>query len=135
MGLAHVIDSFEEVIMLDINKLLAAEAMAPCDADAFLSDLPEWNENLARDQAWSEGLDLSAERLEALCWLREHHAACGPAPNARSLLRAMEEAFQREGGRRYLYELFPRGPISQGSRLAGLPTPPGNADPSFGTSH
>ncbi len=121
--------------MLDINKLIHAEHLAPCEADAFLANLDDWSETSARNAALSEQLELTEERLDALCWLREHHAACGPAANARSLLRAMEASFEHEGGRRYLYELFPRGPISQGCRLAGLPIPPGNTDPSFGTSH
>lgn len=121
--------------MLDINKLIRAENLAPCEADAFLSDLEPWSEDTARLMAHTEGLELTEERLDALCWLRDHHAACGPATSARALSRAMEEAFRIEGGRRYLYELFPRGPISQGCRLAGLPIPPGNADPSFGSSH
>ena len=34
--------------MLDINKLVAAESMAPCDADAYLNDLDTWSEDIAQ---------------------------------------------------------------------------------------
>lgn len=121
--------------MLDINKLIAAESMAPCDADAFLSDLDTWNEDMARQAAREEGLELSDERMDVICYLRDHYAECGPEANARNLLHNMEEAYIEQGGRKYLYTLFPRGPVTQGCRLAGLPTPAGNADPSFGTTH
>lgn len=121
--------------MMDINKLIDAEALPPCEAAARLSDLDPWSEDAARRMAAEEQLDLNEERIDALCWLRNQYIHCGPAPNARSLLRAMEEHFHREGGRRHLFELFPRGPISQGCRLAGLPEPSGNIDPSFGTRH
>lgn len=121
--------------MLDINKLVTAEHMAPCDADAFLQDLDTWNEDMARHAAGQEGLLLTEEHLDVICYLRDHFAECGPQDNARSLLRSMEEAYVEQGGRKYLYTLFPRGPVTQGCRLAGLPTPAGNFDPSFGTVH
>jgi tRNA 2-thiouridine synthesizing protein E len=121
--------------MMDINKLVAAESMAPCDAEAYLSDLTTWSEDLARHAARTEGLELSDEHLDVICYLREHFAECGPAANARALLRSMEEAYVERGGRKYLYTPFPRGPVTQGCRLAGLPAPAGNLDLSFGSVH
>ena len=121
--------------MLDINKLVMAETLAPCDADAFLNDLETWSEDRARDLARQEGIELSDAHLDVICYLRDHYSECGPDSSARHLLKAMEEAYVEQGGRKYLYTLFPRGPVTQGCRLAGLPTPPGNADPSFGSVH
>jgi len=121
--------------MQDINKLVMAETLAPCEADAYLNDLDNWSEDMARARASEEGIELSEAHLDVICSLRDHYAECGPSENARSMLRALEEEFRDQGGRKYLYTLFPRGPITQGSRLAGLPTPSGNADPSFGSVH
>ncbi len=120
---------------MDINKLVAAETMAPCDADAFLSDLANWNEDLARRAAHEEGLELSEAHMDVICYLRDHYAECGPEANARLLLRNLEEAYSEQGGRKYLYRLFPRGPVTQACHLAGLPTPAGNRDLSFGSVH
>lgn len=121
--------------MLDINKLVMAETLAPCDADAYLNDLDTWSEESAREQAQREGIELSEAHLDVICYLRDHFAECGPQSSARELLRAMEQAYVEQGGRKYLYRLFPRGPVTQGCRLAGIPTPAGNADPSFGSVH
>lgn len=121
--------------MMDINKLVNAETMAPCEAEAYLQDLEPWSEDLARAKARAEGLELNEAHLDVICHLRDHYAECGPAPNARTLLKALEEAYHDQGGRKYLYELFPGGPVTQGCRLAGIPVPPGSVDPSFGTAH
>lgn len=49
--------------------------------------------------------------------------------------RAFTKQFSAEGGSRYLRRLFTDGPVSQGSRLANLPTPLFATDTSFGTSY
>lgn len=121
--------------MLDINKLLNVDSMAPCDADAYLQDLDSWNEDQAREMAKSEGLELTDLHLDVICFMRDQYSDCGPAANARTLLKTLESAYADQGGRKYLYQLFPHGPVTQGCKLAGLPTPPGNADPSFGSVH
>jgi TusE/DsrC/DsvC family sulfur relay protein len=125
----------EEHIMYDINKLIAAEAMPACEAGAFLSDIEDWTETDARRMARMDGLDLTDERLDVICWMRDYFADCGQPKNPRGLSHAMEAAFAEQGGRRYLYHLFPQGPVLQGCRLAGLPTPAGTVDRSFGTVH
>jgi TusE/DsrC/DsvC family sulfur relay protein len=121
--------------MQDITKLVQAEDMAPCEAEAFLQGLDLWTEDMARETARREGLDLTDEHMDVLCYLRDHYMDCGPARNARILLKSLEDAYLDQGGRKYLYRLFPGGPVTQGSRLAGLPTPPGSVDRSFGTAH
>ncbi|MEW5770091.1 MAG: TusE/DsrC/DsvC family sulfur relay protein [Pseudomonadota bacterium] len=121
--------------MLDINKLVMADGLAPCDADAYLNDLEPWSEDEARRIAREEGLELTDSHMDVICYLRDHFSECGPDPNARTLLKAMEETYAEQGGRKFLYTLFPHGPVTQGCRIAGLPTPSGNADPSFGSVH
>lgn len=121
--------------MQDINKLVLADTMAPCEAEAYLSDLEEWSEETARRLARSEGIELTDTHMEVICFLRDYFSECGPAPNARTLLRAMEENYWDQGGRKFLYSLFPRGPVTQGCRFAGVPTPAGNKDLSFGSVH
>jgi len=50
-----------------------------------------------------------------------------------TLLRILEQQFADAGGGRWLYMLFPGGPLRQGMRLAGLPEPDDVEDPSFGS--
>ena len=98
-----------------------------------LHDLEHWSPLTAARQARAEGIEeLTEAHWHVIHVLRNHYRQEGSARSARELLHILERDFAAEGGRRYLYELFPKGPISQGSRLAGVPPPPFSSDPSFG---
>ena len=94
----------------------------------------EWNEADATRMAREEGLELSADHLEVLKALQEYFSKHDkPDMNARELHDALDERFHSRGGMKYLYVLFPAGPVAQGCHLAGLPIPPGAIDRSFGS--
>ena len=81
------------------------------------------------------GLHPGESHWEAVRALQEFFARHDEEPgiNIRQLRDALEERFHDRGGMKFLYELFPGGPIHQGCRLAGLPVPAGSADPGFGS--
>ena len=117
--------------MLDINK---AVSYARSDPEGNLFDLESWSPKFAQRHAIAEQIDfLTEEHWEIIYYLRERYRNCGGALSAREVLRELEEKFSGGQGRRHLYELFPGGPVSQASRLAGLPLPPHSSDPSFGS--
>ena len=81
-----------------------------------------------------EGIELSPDHWEVLNALQEYFARQeGAAIRRRALHDALEEKFHHKGGLRYLYMLFPGGPVAQGCRLAGLEPPAGAFDPSYGS--
>jgi sulfur relay (sulfurtransferase) DsrC/TusE family protein len=51
------------------------------------------------------------------------------------MTQLLDREYADMGGRRYLYGLFPHGPLAQGCRLAGLPLPVGTLSASFGSVH
>ncbi len=117
--------------MLDINK---AVSKAMSDPEGNMFDLESWSPKFAQRQAVLEGIDfLTDEHWEIIHYLRERYRNCGGATSAREVLKEIEEKFCDGHGRKHLYELFPGGPVSQASRLAGLPLPPYSSDPSFGS--
>lgn len=95
----------------------------------------EWTVEAARQAAHAEGLELGDAHLEVLRALQEYWARHTEhaAVNLRELHDALDEKFHRDGGVRYLYILFPGGPVAQGCRLAGLPVPAGAIDRGFGS--
>ena len=114
-------------------KGLPDEAQYMTDAEFRIAELPDWSDRIAAELAAHQGLRLGAEHYEVLHLLRDHYRFHGHDLSGTRLLRALEEPFGRRGGRKHLFELFPRGPVSQGCRIAGLPAPPYSKDESFGS--
>lgn len=116
--------------MYDINQIINREGNAP---EVDLLDLGDWSEQIAQDLAGEEGITLSKEHWDVINFLRGHYQRCGPCPNGRAVLSLLEENFSQQGGKKHLYHLFPRGPVVQACKIAGLPLPPYSTDISFGS--
>jgi tRNA 2-thiouridine synthesizing protein E len=117
--------------MSDINKYIGNEVDDLDKADR-LRELGEWNEGIAAAHATEEGIVLQDEHWAVVNFLRDDYINEG-AKTARTLTELLEEKFEGRGGIKYLYTLFPNGPVNQGSRIAGIPLPKGSTDPSFGS--
>ena len=121
--------------MLTINNSLNYEDRLRADPDGNMFDLDHWSPLTVRHMADQEGLgELSDAHWHVIYLLRNLYRERGETMNTREIMHLLEQEFIDEGGRRYLYELFPNGPVNQGSRLAGVPVPPHASDPSFGWS-
>lgn len=95
----------------------------------------DWTRSDTEDLARQEGLTLTDTHWEVVRALQEFCAHNEePAINVRSLHDALDERFHAEGGIRYLYTLFPKGPLAQGCLLAGLEPPGGTRDQGFGSA-
>ena len=93
-----------------------------------------WSESIALALADKEGITLTPAHWEVFDAMRNHFQEYGVESSGRDLMRCLEAEFAERGGKKYLYDLFPRGPVSQASRIAGLPLPPHSSDHSFGTA-
>ncbi|KAF0101469.1 MAG: tRNA 2-thiouridine synthesizing protein E [bacterium] len=95
----------------------------------------EWSREIAEELARKEGLTLTEVHWRVMRALQEFYARHEePAMNARALHDALDEAFHADGGIKYLYRLFPEGPLAQGCMLAGLQAPGGSRDQGFGSA-
>lgn len=93
-----------------------------------------WSQDEADSAAEAEGLQPDASRWDVIRALQEYYVRHDdPTINTRDLHDALDERFHTAGGMKYLYRLFPGGPVSQGCRIAGLEPPAGSADKGFGS--
>jgi len=95
----------------------------------------EWTREAAERIARAEGLQLGEDHWDLVRALQEFFArhADHPQIRFRELHDALEERFHRQGGVKYLYGLFPGGPVAQGCRVAGFTPPAGTVDRGFGS--
>jgi tRNA 2-thiouridine synthesizing protein E len=101
---------------------------------AELSD-QSWNRARSVILATNEGLELNDQHWHVISYLREQYLEQGLPRVARTTARALNKQYAAQGGNKYLHNLFPGGPVTQGSRLANLRTPVNATDISFGTSY
>lgn len=115
----------------DINRLLQEPATNPDFPHAPL----EWTPDEAKRIAGEEGLELTNDHWEVIRALQNYYAqhADDTIINMRDLHDALDECFHDKGGLKFLYTIFPGGPIAQSSRLAGLKAPYIAVDPHFGS--
>lgn len=115
-----------------MNPTISAQAQdAPAD---FPYAPPGWGPEDAERLAAEQAIVLGPDHFEALAALQRYFASHDkPDVNMRELHDALDERFHARGGMRYLYRLFPGGPVAQGCRLGGLPVPAGAINPSFGS--
>ena len=96
------------------------------DEEGYLSDLSQWNPELALLIAADEKIDMTNEHWEVVNFLREYYDEYQIAPAIRVLTKSLKKKLGEEkSSNKYLYDLFPYGPAKQACKIAGLPKPTG----------
>jgi tRNA 2-thiouridine synthesizing protein E len=131
MSAAHV-PLVEGIMMAESwNDVLGSPRKSEIDPE--FPNAPEgWTRSIAETKARQEDLELSSDHWQVIRAVQEYFAK-NDTPRVRELHDALGEKFHSQGGIKYLYLLFPAGPVAQGCRLAGLQAPPGTTDKSFGS--
>lgn len=77
-------------------------------------EIDEWSHDIARKLAEELGIELTAAHLEVLDYLRDYVINQGGSREvAQKILLALEHHFADKGGNRWLYSLFPGGPVNR----------------------
>jgi len=96
------------------------------DEEGYLSDLNDWEKEVASVMAKAEDIELSDDHWEIINFLREYYEEYQVAPAVRILTKAIGKKLGKDkGNSKYLYELFPYGPAKMACKYAGLPKPTG----------
>jgi tRNA 2-thiouridine synthesizing protein E len=94
--------------------------------DGYLSDVNDWDKDVARILADEEGIEMTVRHWEVVFFLREYYKLYQIAPMIKILVKKMGSTFgPAKGNLKYLYELYPEGPAKQACKIAGLPRPTG----------
>ena len=103
-----------------MTTTLIADAPVDVDAEGFLTDPGQWNEQIAEAIAEESGIpELTDRHWLVVRFMRERYLATGTAPSIRSLGKESGVPVKE------LYELFPKGPAKLAARIGGIPKPKG----------
>ena len=96
------------------------------DEEGYLSNLGDWEPEVAQVMAEADECDLTDNHWEVINFLRSYYEEYQIAPAVRVLTKAIGKKLGKDkGNSRYLYQLYPYGPAKQACRYAGLPKPTG----------
>ena len=120
---------------IEESARLSASARAEAARDRDFPNAPDdWTRESALQAARSEALELGEDHWMTVRALQAYFARHEGIPvRMRELHDALEEVFHRRGGLKYLYTIFPSGPVAQGCRVAGIKVPAGAIDQSYGS--
>lgn len=94
------------------------------DANGHLSDYKFWNLEVAKVLSENDGFELNKEHWQIIKLVRDIYLETETTPPMRLLIKLMKKEFSEDiANSRYLYRLFPDGPVRLASKYAGLPKP------------
>jgi tRNA 2-thiouridine synthesizing protein E len=105
-----------------MSTLQVAGATIPVNAAGYLTNFDDWSEDVAREIAADDGLELIDCHWAAIHFLRQFYKSHGVAASPRVMI---QEVGHKLNEHRCTYNdvkrLFPKGGIKQACRIAGLP--------------
>lgn len=97
----------------------------PTTIQGFLVDCSDWDEEVARQLAQCDNIEITAQHWEIILFMRSYYGQYKHLPNTRMFVKAVAKTLgEGKGNSRYLHQLFPKGPLKYACKLAGLPKPP-----------
>ena len=103
-----------------MTTTLIADAPVDTDAEGFLTDPAQWNEQIAEAIAAENGIpELTERHWLVVRFMRDRYLQTGNAPSIRSLGKESGVPIKE------LYQLFPKGPAKLAAKIGGIPKPKG----------
>lgn len=92
------------------------------DAEGYLVEPADWNEDVARILAAEENIELTEDHWDTLRFMREYFEEHQVAADARFVIKHLSGRFGREAQKK-LFVLFPYGYVKQACKIAGMRRP------------
>ena len=103
-----------------MTMTLIADAPVDVDAEGFMTDPEQWNDEIARAVARDNGVpELTDRHWLVVRFMRDRYLETGNAPSIRSLGKESGVPVKE------LYQLFPKGPAKLAAKIGGIQKPKG----------
>jgi len=98
--------------------------MPKIDDEGYLIDPHDWTEEIAREFALKENIQLTEEHWDAINFMRDYYAENQIAPDVRHVMKHLAKRLGPDS-RNVIFELFPYGYVKQACKIAGMKRPRG----------
>ena len=92
------------------------------DAEGYLIEPGDWNEEIAKALAQDENIQLNDDHWDAIRFMRRFYEERQVAADARFVIRHLARRMG-DDARKKLFELFPYGYVKQACKIAGMRRP------------
>jgi len=92
------------------------------DAEGYLVDPGDWNEDVAQALATEENITLNDDHWDAIRFMREFYEENQVAADARFVIKHLSQRMGKEAHKK-LFELFPYGYVKQACKISGMRRP------------
>lgn len=99
-----------------------AALMPERDAEGYLVEPNDWNEEVARILAHDENIQLGDDHWDVIRFMRDYYDEHQIAADTRFVIKHLAERFGRDAQKR-LFDLFPYGYVKQACKIAGMRRP------------
>jgi TusE/DsrC/DsvC family sulfur relay protein len=94
------------------------------DDEGYLIEPQDWNEEVARQLALQENIQLTEDHWDAIRFMRDYYAEHQIAPDVRHVTKHLAKRLGPDS-RNAVFELFPYGYVKQACKIAGMKRPRG----------
>ncbi len=98
--------------------------MPDTDEEGYLIEPQDWNEEVARQLALQENIQLTEDHWDAIRFMREYYADHQIAPDVRHVTKHLSKRLGPDS-RNAVFEMFPYGYVKQACKIAGMKRPRG----------
>jgi len=99
-----------------------AALMPERDAEGYLVEPGDWNEELAQVLAQEENIQLTDDHWDTIRFMRDYFEEHQVIPDARFVIKHLAERMGRDAQKK-LFELYPYGYVKQACKIAGMRRP------------
>jgi tRNA 2-thiouridine synthesizing protein E len=104
---------------------MQTQSAALRDNEGYIVNPEDWDEELARQLAEEENLQLDEDYWRIVCFMRDYWEQHKIAPDVRHVMKYLAElqGIDKKEAKQHLFRLFPYGYVKQACKIAGMKRP------------
>ncbi|BBI01355.1 sulfurtransferase [Buchnera aphidicola (Nipponaphis monzeni)] len=91
------------------------------DSKKYLASLNKWDLSIAKKNAKKELIIMTENHWEIVYFIRNFYSKFNQTPSMRIIAAAISKKYHKKYTSIYFLKLFPKGPMQQASKIAGIP--------------